>query len=306
MDSKKNSGEQKNESTELAKKRLRQLKREIDVEVRIGIKASKNKQEKIREYIDLCYEIYKNEQMPKLELSFLGNAMKQVPIDYKDIAKFGKKCIEIGEYENGMEFIRTMKDGDNVELSIEEYSKVCDLEKSFVRSINVQRAINLINQGNINTDMIKRQTGMSTEQVNFLKYKLLCDKIKFPTVQSREEVLKLLPIRQTFEQIQEKFQVSDLEMEDIKEQKKYRNIRPSNRNVQAQVKQDTLTRLIVLNTKIGKSVEDIATKLDVKPEEVKENIKSALQVSLIKRSQLNGIKLVDLPDLEEKQTEMEK
>ena len=244
--------------------------------------------------------------MPKLELSFLGNAMKQVPIDYKDIAKFGKKCIEIGEYENGMEFIRTMKDGDNVELSIEEYSKVCDLEKSFVRSINVQRAINLINQGNINTDMIKRQTGMSTEQVNFLKYKLLCDKIKFPTVQSREEVLKLLPIRQTFEQIQEKFQVSDLEMEDIKEQKKYRNIRPSNRNVQAQVKQDTLTRLIVLNTKIGKSVEDIATKLDVKPEEVKENIKSALQVSLIKRSQLNGIKLVDLPDLEEKQTEMEK
>ena len=38
--------------------KLNQLKREIDAEVRLGIQATEEKQEKIREYVDLCFDMY--------------------------------------------------------------------------------------------------------------------------------------------------------------------------------------------------------------------------------------------------------
>ena len=83
------------EITRQEMRELEEIKREITVEVNYDKEPNKEKEEKIRQYIETCNRIYENKKLPKLELQFLEKAIKKVPSSYKDIVRFTKKCINI-------------------------------------------------------------------------------------------------------------------------------------------------------------------------------------------------------------------
>lgn len=120
----------------------------------------------------------------------------------------------------------------------------------------------------------------------------LSGQTKLLRVSKREEVVKLLLKDKNSKLLQQKYGISDFEMEDIEEQVRYRRIKPNKRDRQAQAKQDTILRTIVLCTKLGQNPEQIAKLLDKKTEEIQNYLKIALEAGLIKKNELQGIDIL--------------
>ena len=130
------------------------------------------------------------------------------------------------------------------------------------------------------------------EEINYLKIRMLNKPVRFLSIKNREKIIDLLMQKQQPEKIQEKFGITDFEMEDIKQQVKYRKINPENRDFQMQIKQDTYIRMIALFTKLGKKESQIAQILKTNQDEVHKNIDLALKGGIITKEQLNGINIL--------------
>ncbi len=139
---------QKDERKEKEKKEqnmqmLKRLKREIDLEVRLGKKPSADKEEKIREYIDLCHEIYKKEKISMAELEFLERAMQRTKIKYKDIVQYSRRCIEIGAYAKPLTIIKKNTEFQLEPLSKKQKENLQVLQQTLVNACKVKQAIRI-------------------------------------------------------------------------------------------------------------------------------------------------------------------
>lgn len=288
--------------------RFKQIKREIDLEVRLDKKISKEKEEKIREYIDLCYQIYQKEKISKLELEFLKRAIQKVPINDRDIVRFAKRCTDIEEYAEAYNMVRNRRRMGKAIIPEDKQAELEKLETSLNNACKLQKAMRLMNKGNVNTEVISSITGLSKEEVNILKIRRTGKTVELCNILEREKVIELLLQDKDPYSLQEKCKISDFEMEDIREQVEYRRIKRIRKemdlDLETQVKQDSSIRIEMLCIKLGKSLESISEVLKLKPGEIEKHIKYALEFGLIKPNQLQGIKLLE--DKEPKLEQLEK
>ena len=269
-------------------KRLEQLKSEISFEVKLGRNISPEKKKKIREYIDLCYEIHKDNKITKLELLFLKEAIRRVQIDEKDIIRFVKQCTSIGEYEEALNIVVTRNQFKDATISKEKEEQFKKLETTLNKSLKVRKAIQIIRKGNVNTEVISEVTGLTHDEINILKIKISKRPVKFLSISKREEIMKVLKKRD-LHNIQKELGITDFETEDLKDQFKYRRLKPEERDFEAQIKQDSKIRIIVLFTKLGKSPDNLANIFKIELKTVEKYLNSALEVGLIKENELKGI-----------------
>ena len=75
-------------------------------------------------------------------------------------------------------------------------------------------------------------------------------------------------------------------------------------NNEIEIKQDSLTRIVVLYTKLGKNKEDISEILGMKENEIESILNNALETGMIKNNELQGVNLLDA-EIENKQLDFE-
>lgn len=273
-------------------------KRDIDLEVRFNNQATIDKEEKIKKYIELCFQMYEKE-IPKTELDFLEKAMKKVTIQYRDFINYIKMCISSGYYDKAIVMFKNI---DN--LKIEGISKENEiflnkLENYLVYISRIEKAIQIMKKGNTNTQVLSDITGLSKDYINILKIKLSKKEIRFLDVSKREKIIELLLQDKNLKNLYQKLQMSDFEIQDIEEQALYRrqtlDSRKKNEKIdlETETKLDSMIRIIVLYTKLGKSKDNIANILDLHSQKIEDNLETALGAGMIKTNELQGINLLD-------------
>ena len=280
-------------------KKLERLRNEISIEVRLGRKASNEKKEKIRNYIELCFEIHEEEKISKLELLFLKEAIKRIPTDEKDIIRFVKHCISIGEYEEAFNIVANRHEIKELTISKQKEESFKKLEVTLDRASKIKQAIQIIKRGNANIEVISDVTGLSKEEVGILQIKVLRKPIKILNIPQREQAINALKKRDP-DILQEELGITDFEMEDIKDQFKYRRVKEK-LDFETQIKQDSKIRIMVLFTKLGKSPENIAKMFKTESSTVEKCLESALKAGLVKKNELKGINPLEsaIPNFEE-------
>ncbi|MCI8471370.1 MAG: hypothetical protein HFJ35_08015 [Clostridia bacterium] len=288
--------------------RLNQLKRQIEISVRLKnlpADASDEEKQKIREYIDLWYKIYEKEKMTKEELLFLKLALQKIPIDENDIIRFAKQSIVIGEYTEALNFIRNRHGKQEISISEEKEQALEKLEGSLIKASKVESAIQIIKRGNTNTEILSSIVGLSKEEINILKIQLSGKPIKLLNMSRREKVVELLLQDKKANLIQRKLGMSDLEMQDIEDEVRYKRLGLNEATPEeVKVKQNTRIRIVILATKLGMKIERIAKVLKIEPEEVEKDIEEALKVDLIKINEVHGIKMLNSQDFKFKELEL--
>lgn len=276
---------------------MEQLKREIDIEVRISKQVPIDKEEKVKEYIKLCTSVYVHEKISKLDLQFLKEAMLLVSIGEKDILYFIKCCINIEEYGEATMMLRNLDRIRHEPISPDYKKQFKKLEIILLKNYKIQQAKQLIKRGNQYTEVISRVTGLSKDEVNILKIKMSEKQATILGINKREKVIELLLQGKRQSVIQTKLGMSDFEMEDIAEQAKYRRIQINNKNkyvdLETELKQDSLIRIVALHTKLGRDSESISDILKIDKDTVDKNIQYALNCGLIKSNELQGINLLE-------------
>ena len=96
------------------------------------------------------------------------------------------------------------------------------LEENLTKTCNIKEAIRIIKLGYDDEKTLSKITGLSEEEINFLKIKLSEKKITYLSVMGRERVIALLLKSEDPKAIQNKTGITDFEMEDIKNQVIYR------------------------------------------------------------------------------------
>ncbi len=277
-----------------------QLKRAIEQEVRLDKSMNAEKKVKIREYILMCLDLYQKENIPIAELEFLKQAMRKINIIDDELIKFARITIKVGKYEDALKMIETVKSkeqrNDKKTASGEKIKKL----KSILEKVcKVQKAIQMMQKGNTNSEVLSSITGLSKDEINILKIRLQRKKIKILGVINRRKILELLVMDKDLDKIRADLEMTDLEAEDIQEQKiEYKRFKAQYKKAteeekvkwEKEMEQKIRVRIIVLYTKLGVKPEMIAKMMKLKPEEIKKDIQFALeQGGLIKQEELQGI-----------------
>ena len=284
----------KNEDIERKKElehKFLKLKREIEIEVRFDKIPSDVKKDKIRQYVETCFVIYKKEKISKMELQFLGRALEKIPINYKDIVRYAKMCFRIDEYEQALKMIRNIEIMEKVSISEDEKESLKQVENTLSRFCKIREAINIMKKGNSYEEVISAKTGLSIEEIKFLKYKLYRKSDRFLDIQTRDKIIKIILVNKKppIDKIRQKYGITDLEMEDIESQIKFEKELIGKKDGQVQIKKDSCIRIVALYTKIGKNINEIADILEIDNEDVQKNIELALQAGIITQDQLHGV-----------------
>ena len=89
--------------------------------------------------------------------------------------------------------------------------------------------------------------------------------------------------------------MSDLEIQDIENQALYRNkkLHSKKHDFEVETKQDSLTRIIVLYTKLGEDKQNISNLLEIQEQEIEDILNKALKAGMIKENELQGINILD-------------
>ena len=205
-----------------------------------------------------------------------------------DIIEVVNQYISEKEYEKALKLIRARHQLDNITISKDMEEKLKNLEISLVRACKTETAIKMLSAGNDNITAISELTELSKEAVAILKMKLNKShkKIKFVSLNTREMAInEFLKYKSTYE-IQQQFGIDDVEIIDIEEQARKQDF-------QVKQKQDSITRIIVLATKLGIKENAIAKVLKLDTETVKDYLNNAVEADLIKKSELKGISILD-------------
>ncbi len=243
--------------------------------------------------------------MTKEELLFLKLALQKIPIDENDIIRFAKQSIVIGEYTEALNFIRNRHGKQEISISEEKEQALEKLEGSLIKASKVESAIQIIKRGNTNTEILSSIVGLSKEEINILKIQLSGKPIKLLNMSRREKVVELLLQDKKANLIQRKLGMSDLEMQDIEDEVRYKRLGLNEATPEeVKVKQNTRIRIVILATKLGMKIERIAKVLKIEPEEVEKDIEEALKVDLIKINEVQGIKMLNSQDFKFKELEL--
>ena len=180
------------------------------------------------------------------------------------------------------------------------------LKTYFNNAEKIKRAMQIIKNGNNNTEIINEVTGLPKEYIDILKIKLNQKDVKFLNINKREKIIGLLLQYKNLKELYQKLQMTDLEIRDIEEQTVYRNkkLHTKKINNEIEIKQDSLTRIVVLYTKLGKNKEDISEILGMKENEIESILNNALETGMIKNNELQGVNLLDA-EIENKQLDFE-
>lgn len=168
------------------------IKSKIERIIRLDIKFTKDEEDKIKEYIFMCFSVYRESKAPKGEIELLGKAISKVPIRYEDIVKFTELCIRSREYNIAYRIIRDRKTLKLTTSIPKMEEKLIELENNLMNACKVQSAIQMINKGNTNTGAISEVTGLSNDKINILKIRLSKKDIKFLSISNRERVIQSL------------------------------------------------------------------------------------------------------------------
>lgn len=262
------------------------LKREIDSEIRFGREPTQEKLEKMREYINLCQERYQKENITRPELFYLGQVLQKVEMQERDLLQFAKYAISIGEYQEGLNFVRIAKEEQAKNFSESGRQKVEKLEEVLSKANKVQQALQTIKRGNTNTAILSNVTGLSKDEINILKIRTAGKPIRIAGPIKRRKILEVLITEKDPVKIQQEIEISDFEMDDMKEQmyqykqqkRKYEKTKSKEekQEIGEQIEKDIRTRVVVLYTKLGKNPEFIAKVLKKEPEEIKEDLAYAM------------------------------
>lgn len=213
-----------------------------------------------------------------------------------DIIEVINQYISEKEYEKELKLIRARHQLDNITISKDMEEKLKNLEISLVRACKTETAIKMLSAGNDNITAISELTELSKEAVAILKMKLNKShkKIKFVSLNTREMAInEFLRYKSAYE-IQQQFGIGDVEIIDIEEQARYRKLyKAKKQDFQVKQKQDSITRIIVLATKLGIKENAIAKVLKLDTETVKDYLNNAVEADLIKKSELKGISILD-------------
>ena len=180
------------------------------------------------------------------------------------------------------------------------------LKTYFNNAEKIKMAMQIIKNGNNNTEIINEVTGLPKEYIDILKIKLNQKDVKFLNINKREKIIGLLLQYKNLKELYQKLQMTDLEIRDIEEQTVYRNkkLHTKKINNEIEIKQDSLTRIVVLYTKLGKNKEDISEILGMKENEIESILNNALETGMIKNNELQGVNLLDA-EIENKQLDFE-
>ena len=214
-----------------------------------------------------------------------------------------------GEYMEAKMFVASRNEMPEANISKESENILKKLEATLIKTNKIQQASQIINRGNSNTEIVSSVTGLSKDEVNILKIKLSGKPARFLGIEGREKVIDLLLKDKDSYDIRKKAAITDFEMEDIEDQVRYRRIKANERNVETQIKQDSIIRIIVMLTKLGKKPKVLAKMLktdknEIDENEVNEKIEKALQVGLIKEDETQGIDLLGHQELKSKQRQI--
>ncbi len=213
-----------------------------------------------------------------------------------DIIEVVNQYISAKEYEKALKLIRARHQLNNITVSKDMEEKLKSLEISLVRACKTETAIRMLSAGNNNINAISELTELSKEAVAILKMKLNKShkKIKFVSLNTREMAInEFLKYKSTYE-IQQQFGIDDVEIIDIEEQARYRKLyKAKKEDFQVKQKQDSITRIIALATKLGIKEKAIAKVLKLDTDTVKDYLNNAVEADLIKKSELNGINILD-------------
>ncbi len=213
-----------------------------------------------------------------------------------DIIEVVNQYISAKEYEKALKLIRARHQLNNITVLKDMEEKLKNLEICLVRACKTETAIRMLSAGNENISAISELTELSKEAVAILKMKLNKShkKIKFVSLNTREMAInEFLKYKSTYE-IQQQFGINDVEIIDIEDQARYRKLyKAKKQDFQVKQKQDSITRIIVLATKLGIKENAIAKVLKLDTETVKDYLNNAVEADLIKKSELKGISILD-------------
>lgn len=290
----------KEEERKENEKKFEQLKRDINIKVKFNSKLSPEIEEKIREYIDLCYILYQKKKMSKDEIIFLKQALQRVTVDDEDILKFAKRCCRIEkEYEQALELVKNRRQMRRKIGSESQEMALRKIEGFLEKVCSVQQAVQIIKSGNDITEVICETTGLTEDEVNILKMELAGKAKKLLlNVPMRDAMVNgLAQHENSIRVIQKDMGMSDLEIADMEEQARYRRIDEEKRDTQAQIKQDSTIRIVVLCTKLKRKPEQIARLLKKETKDIEKDLEKALEVGLIKENELKGINILDSKEI---------
>ena len=243
----------------------------------------------------------------KITTETMTEKQKQKETEYKIriYLKNIREHISTGEYSKCIKILQQATTTNIAGITEEEKAKLQKALNILKKAEKVKKAENAIKEGTQNTETLTKLTGLTQEEINFLKLKLSPEKSKISGISRREKILNLLASGNQSETLQKTLQICDFEMDDILDQYKYRIKKPETRNEEDQIKQDSNIRLSAILTKLGKNTKSIAQILKMQPEQVRENIKLALKTKIIKPDQLKGIKLLKLNEIALEEIERE-
>ncbi len=181
-------------------RRLRELRRNIENEVKFYKKISETNKDKVREYIELSFKINTEEPKSLLELEFIERAMQKIPTTYNDIIKYIRECNKSKLYEQALKMIRQTETMPELTIMPEEREKLNEVQPAIIRINKVQNTIDMIKKGNLNSEAISEITGLSKEEINFLKLKMLGKKPHFLDEEKREKLIRSIIRTKRFKQ----------------------------------------------------------------------------------------------------------
>ncbi len=239
--------------------------------------------------------IRKKLQNLKKELETLEKRMKNAEINYKDIVNYCKLCIMSGQNEKALSMIRNIENYKIKSLSEEKPENLSKIKKYLENVEKVNKSVQIIKNGNNNAEVINEVTGLPEEYINILKIRLTKRNAHLLNINNREKIISLLLQFKNLKELYKKLKMSDLEIQDIENQALYRNkkLHSKKQSFEVETKQDSLTRIIVLYTKLGEDKQNISNLLEIQEKEIEDILNKALKAGMIKENELQGINILD-------------
>lgn len=231
----------------------------------------------------------------KNELETLEKKMKNAEISYKDIVNYSKLCIMSGQHGKALSMIRNLENYKIKSLSEENLENLSKIKKYLENVEKVNESVQIIKNGNSNAEVINEVTGLPEEYINILKIRLTKRKAHLLNINNREKIISLLLQFKNLKELYKKLKMSDLEIQDIENQALYRNkkLHSKKQSFEVETKQDSLTRIIVLYTKLGEDKQNISNLLEIQEQEIEDILNKALKAGMIKENELQGINILD-------------
>ena len=231
----------------------------------------------IRDYIDLCNEIYQEKEISIPELKFLHNIMHRIPIDVKDIVWYVQKAEQIEAYKEALEII-SERNQFKIKILKREEKKFKEMEKSLINKTNIlkiklsKKSTSLLNLSDIEKILEYKRQGKSTREI-----------IEMQDIDISLAQINYIVLKAEEYGLITKEEISKGKLRKNKEKKK------------EQVQQDPDTPLIIKYFKENKTFKEIASMPDIhgkNEQKISEYIGLLKEIGLITKKDMQAIEAI--------------